>query len=70
MVTVSDVPKLVQHVDGDGQRRRTSSEGSEPISNEDLLVVECDVLMPAALGHVLTERNAGDVRAKYVVEGS
>src|SRR6185503_12547483 len=30
----------------------------------------CDVLVPAALGHVLTASNARDVRAKYVLEGA
>ncbi len=42
--------------------------GSEPISNEDLLELECDVLYPAALEGVITERNAGDVKAKIVCE--
>jgi glutamate dehydrogenase (NAD(P)+) len=63
-----DVPKLVQHV------QRTGSvvgfEGSEPVSNDDLLTTECDVLMPAALGHVITEKNAADVRARWVLEGA
>jgi len=44
--------------------------GSEPISNADLLVCDCDVLMPAALGHVITEANAGDVKARYLLEGA
>jgi glutamate dehydrogenase (NAD(P)+) len=44
--------------------------GSEAISNYDLLTVECDVLVPAALGHVLTDSNARDVRAKLVLEAA
>jgi glutamate dehydrogenase (NAD(P)+) len=44
--------------------------GSEAIGNEALLTVECDVLVPAALGHVLHEGNARDVRAKYVLEAA
>jgi glutamate dehydrogenase (NAD(P)+) len=44
--------------------------GSEAISNSDLLTVECDVLVPAALGHVLTDSNARDVRAKLVLEAA
>ncbi len=45
-------------------------EGATPVSNEELLILDCDVLLPAALGHVLTEENADDVQADYVVEGA
>ncbi|HEX4215459.1 MAG TPA: Glu/Leu/Phe/Val dehydrogenase [Candidatus Dormibacteraeota bacterium] len=44
--------------------------GAEPISSLDPLAVDCDVLVPAALGNQLTSRNAGDVRARLVVEGA
>jgi glutamate dehydrogenase (NAD(P)+) len=40
------------------------------ISNEDLVLLECDVLAPCALEQVITEANAGDVKAKIVVEGA
>ncbi|MEX0724651.1 MAG: Glu/Leu/Phe/Val dehydrogenase dimerization domain-containing protein [Planctomycetaceae bacterium] len=43
---------------------------SEPLSNEELLAAPVDVLIPAALGGVLTGENAKDVRAKYVVEAA
>ncbi len=42
--------------------------GAEPISNEALLELECTVLYPAALEGVLTEKNAGNVKAKIVCE--
>ena len=44
-------------------------EGSS-ISNEELLRVDCDVLAPCALGHVLTQKNAHQVKAKYILEGA
>jgi glutamate dehydrogenase (NAD(P)+) len=44
--------------------------GAEPLSNQDLLISDCDVLAPAALGHVLTAQNARDVRAKFVLEAA
>lgn len=44
--------------------------GSERLTNEELLTLDCDVLMPAALGHVLTEANADEVQADYVLEGA
>lgn len=40
------------------------------ISNEELLTLDVDVLIPAALGGVLTHENAGEVRARYVVEAA
>ena len=44
--------------------------GAEPISNEDLLLLECDVLAPCALEQVITGDNAAQVKAKIIVEGA
>ena len=63
-----DVPKLLEHVEK--TRKVVEFPGSEPIKNEDLLTAECDVLVPAALGHVLTDKNAKDLRTKYVLEAA
>ncbi|MFC1935600.1 Glu/Leu/Phe/Val dehydrogenase [Chloroflexota bacterium] len=54
-------------------KQRTSSvigfpDGTQPISNEDLLELDVDLLVPAALEQVITQENAGDVKAKMVVE--
>jgi glutamate dehydrogenase (NAD(P)+) len=43
---------------------------AEPISNAELLELPCDVLVPAALGGQITERNADRVHAKIVAEGA
>jgi len=40
------------------------------ISNEELLTLKCDVLVPAALENVITLKNAGQVRAKIISEGA
>jgi len=56
------IPRLIEWV----QRHRLLKgcpEG-EAISNEQLLTLDCDVLIPAALGNVLAKDNAGDVRAR------
>jgi glutamate dehydrogenase (NAD(P)+) len=45
-------------------------EGGEPVTNEELLELECDVLVPAALEEVLTADNAERVRARIVVEAA
>ncbi|MFQ5462581.1 MAG: Glu/Leu/Phe/Val dehydrogenase [Phycisphaerae bacterium] len=42
--------------------------GASPISNEDLLELECDVLYPAALEGVLTGKNVANVKARIVCE--
>jgi glutamate dehydrogenase (NAD(P)+) len=44
--------------------------GTEPISHEELLFVDCDVLAPCALEQVITEENAGRVRANVICEGA
>src|SRR5215212_2452470 len=44
--------------------------GAEGITNEDLLLLECDVLAPCALEQVITTDNADKVKAKIVVEGA
>ncbi|MEN9907449.1 MAG: hypothetical protein RLZZ540_590 [Bacteroidota bacterium] len=43
---------------------------SVSIKHEDLLLLEVDVLIPAAKEDVITRSNAGDVRAKIIVEGA
>lgn len=42
--------------------------GSKNISNEELLALEVDVLVPAALNSVITEKNWENVKAKTIVE--
>ncbi len=44
--------------------------GGDEISNEDLLLLDCDVLAPCALEQVITELNADQVKAKLIVEGA
>jgi len=44
--------------------------GTEAISNEELLHLDVDVLVPAAMEGVLHEGNAAGVRARFVVEGA
>lgn len=47
---------------------RIDTSGGDEISNEKLLELDCEILAPAALEGVITENNAGDVRAKHVIE--
>ena len=43
---------------------------AEFISNKDLLEIECDVLVPAALEGVITEKNANNIKAKIIAEAA
>ena len=63
-----DIPQALDYV-----RQNGSLEGfvvEKDITNEELLALDADVLIPAALGGVLTKENAHDVRAKYIVEAA
>ena len=44
--------------------------GGEPITNEQLLELECTVLIPAALERVITDQNAGKLRCRVLAEGA
>jgi glutamate dehydrogenase (NAD(P)+) len=43
---------------------------AEAITNEELLLLDVDVLVPAALENVITTKNAAKVRAKIICEGA
>ncbi len=42
--------------------------GSDAITNEELLELECDLLIPAALENVIHEENADKIKAKAIIE--
>lgn len=42
--------------------------GSQPISNAELLVLDIEVLVPAAIESVITAANAGNIRARIIAE--
>ena len=42
--------------------------GSKNVSNEELLELECDILVPAALENVITKKNASRINTKIVAE--
>jgi glutamate dehydrogenase (NAD(P)+) len=44
--------------------------GGESITNDELLTLPVDVLVPAALENVITSKNAGKVQAKIIAEGA
>jgi glutamate dehydrogenase/leucine dehydrogenase len=62
-----DIPAATAYYEG-RHGHLAGFDGGQTISNDDLLTCKCDILIPAAIEHVLTERNAGKVQAKVIVE--
>src|SRR5262245_4329081 len=44
--------------------------GTRAVTNEELLALECDILIPAALENQITKENAASVRARFVCEAA
>jgi glutamate dehydrogenase (NAD(P)+) len=63
-----DIPSAIAHKQERGTLKGLA--GVEAITNEELLVLECDVLAPCGLEQVLTEDNADRVRTRIVCEGA
>jgi len=63
-----DVPAAIAYKRGGGAL--TEFPGGDRITNEDLIVLACDVLAPCALEQIITDQNADAVRARIVVEGA
>ena len=63
-----DVEALCDHVDAGGGVG--DFPGGEPIDGGELLLLDVDLLVPAALEGVITGDNAHAIRARIVVEGA
>ncbi len=62
-------PKLVlQHKNETGSV--VGYENCQSISNGELLELECDILVPAAMENQITKANAGKIKAKVIAEGA
>ena len=63
-----DVPALLEFV----AKKKTivGFPGSIPLDADDLLTIDCDILVPAALENQITAENAKDIKAKIILEGA
>lgn len=64
-----DIAAAVKHSEANGLLLE-GFKGAEKITNDELLTVDCDVLIPAAREDRITKRNAADIKAKLIVEGA
>ena len=63
-----DIPAVLSHVSDGGQL--SEFPGADAMSNEELLALQCDVLIPAANGDAITTANCDDVRADIIIEAA
>lgn len=65
---VRSIAERTGSVSGDCSREHPNANHMQFITNDELLELPCDVLIPAAVGNVITAANAARIRAKYVLE--
>jgi len=64
-----DIPKAIAYSQENGNSLE-GFDGAEPITNEELLELECDVLIPAAKEDQISRHNAHKIKAKIISEGA
>jgi glutamate dehydrogenase (NAD(P)+) len=64
-----DAEKLAEHV-RDGGKVTDFDSGADEIDPDDLVALECDVFIPAALGGMIHEGNADRMQCRMIVEGA
>lgn len=64
-----DLPELIRRYRDRGQALRDTKLG-DAITNDELLQLECTVLVPAALSEQITEKNAARLRCRILAEGA
>src|SRR3954454_5700155 len=65
-----DPDALHEHVAAGGTVGEFDGEGVEAIQPEELMGLECEVFIPAALGGMIHRENAERLRARMVIEGA
>jgi len=65
-----DVEKAIKYVQNNPEKTLEGFDGGDKITNEELLELECDVLIPAAREDQITKHNAPRIKAKLIVEGA
>ena len=63
-----DVPALIAHYEKN--RSFEGFAGVSKVGNAELLELDCDILIPAANENQIRQKNAGNIKAKIIVEGA
>ncbi|XP_026425543.1 glutamate dehydrogenase 1-like isoform X1 [Papaver somniferum] len=63
-----DIPSLLKH--SKANRGIKGFGGAQHIDSNSILVEDCDVLIPAALGGVINRENANEIKAKFIIEAA
>ncbi|KFK37827.1 hypothetical protein AALP_AA3G034400 [Arabis alpina] len=80
IVAVSDVTGAIKNKNGidilgllehtEENRGIKGFDGADSIDADSILVEDCDILVPAALGGVINRENANEIKAKFIIEGA
>jgi glutamate dehydrogenase (NAD(P)+) len=66
-----DIEKMLEYAASHGKKLEGYSEqGAVKINNEELLSCDCDILIPCALQNQITAQNAGNIKARLIIEGA
>ena len=65
-----DVATAIAYVQNSPNRNLEGCNLGQKVSNSELLELECDVLVPAAMEDQITPENAHNIKAKLIVEGA
>src|SRR5260370_42481543 len=65
-----DIDALLEYRDRNASRGIVGFPGAEGEDSRQLVVTDCDILIPAATENVITSQNAGSVKAKIICEGA
>ena len=67
-----DIEAMINYVKNNRSRTLEGYEepGLQRVSNEALLTLPCEVLVPAAMENQITAHNAADIQTKFIVEGA
>lgn len=63
-----NIPELIKYVSAN--KSLNGYQPGQKISNDELLLLDCDALMPCALENVITTENAEKIKAKIIIEGA
>jgi glutamate dehydrogenase/leucine dehydrogenase len=65
-----DPEALLAHIRQGGELAEYSGPGVEALTAEELMALDCEVLIPAALGGTIHAENADTIRARLIIEGA